>query len=76
MVVPAKYNKAYNRMAMVRAKFKYAVHGNRLNWVWAAPKHLCSSTEEGATISQLYAEAEEKSRFASVFSFVDEADSI
>ena len=61
---------------MVRAKYKNAVHGNRLNWVWAEPNHLCSSTEDGATISQLYAEVEEKGRCASVFAFVDEADSV
>ena len=29
-------------MAMVRAKFRNAVHGNRLNFVWAAPKLLAA----------------------------------
>lgn len=53
-----------------------AVPGHRHNCIWVAPNHLCDFTKESATIRQLYAEAEETSHFASLFSFIDDANSM
>ena len=56
--------------------FTNAVPSHRHNCIWAAPNHLCNWTEESAMTMQLYAEADERGHFASVFSYIDEADSI
>lgn len=57
-------------------KIVEALPEHRQNCIWGVPNHLCRSNDESSKLCDLYAEAIETNNFASLFSFVDEANSI